>query len=271
MLQCFSMLNLKEVLLQGQSEAYTNTMGGSNRAYDAVVGGGYVDELQKVLEKDGVQELAYLGAGDNAILARFAQGRLLRFRGAKIENQPNTGDSVNCEFIIRPYYKIEVSGCRVLGVYEHYSMAGAIREARISKAQALEMVGILRTAAAKGGYYIPDYIRGTQPKFEQFALLSDCTPIVIDMGAIVGADEYFSALVALGVATGEIERQKHEYASLRSVESMIVPHGIRWDGKWKTAEGKPKVLAFYPDSDKYAETGINADIREICRNAGRFR
>jgi hypothetical protein len=227
------------------------------------------------LQNDGVKSLDYLGAGDNAVIASFAKARLLRFRGREIAEQPNTGDFVRCPYVTMPFYQKEVSGCRVLGVYEHYSLNRAIREARVTRQQAVDLVYMLRADAAKNGCYIADYMSKLRQKFEQFALLDDFTPIVIDIGAIVAADRYFEVLSGLAKksqeAKTELQLQRKEFEDLKSARDLKVPEGIRWDGKWHTESGEQKVLAYYPDSKKFAETGVNADLGAITKQANSRR
>lgn len=231
-----------QVLDEGQSNTYTHSGGGSNRAWEDIVAKGNLDEVTAVLAADGFRRGQFVGSGDNAIIALVNDGQCLRFRGKQTES-PNTWEAPDIDEMIGEFYRREVAGCRIIGVNYVTSLDKAIKTEQITKADALILLEHLRIAIARNGsgYMLVDWERGDMIKFEQVGLLPDNTPVVLDMGSVMPVahlDEIFKPSYA--------QKHQQEYRVLQTQPIPPLPEHIQWDGTWRTKDGIRKTEWYFP-------------------------
>jgi hypothetical protein len=222
---CFELAN---------DETYTRSYGFiKNRAYQFFSENGRIGLVSEyVKERFGLDKFQYIGCGDNAIVVRYAEDQVLRFRAPPIDAEVNTQRVHQSPFICPIWRELEFEGARLDFVPHVPSVAMALSADIISRELAEEYVLALLRAGFESDppLWFYDYKKSSY-KFEQIGLLPDATPIIIDQGSVILESE------APKERVDRLSEDKNR-AYMRAGSPMV-----SWSGSWIDIGGRPKIEA----------------------------
>jgi hypothetical protein len=227
-------LKLSECFELANDETYTRSYGFTkNRAYRFFSAENRIKLVSEyVKEKCGLFEFEYIGCGDNAVVVRYAECQVLRFRAPSVETEVNTQRVHQAPFICPIWRELEFEGARLDFVPYVPSVAWALSADRISRDLAEEYIFALVRAGfeSEPPLWFYDY-KKSYYKFEQIGLLPDATPVIIDQGSVIleseAPKELFDRLAA---------DKSHAYMRARNPV-------VSWAGSWIDGNGRPKIEA----------------------------
>jgi hypothetical protein len=223
---------LAECLELANDECYTRSHGAlSNRAYRFLASNGRIALVSGyVRERFGLSNFQYVGCGDNVIVVRYAEFQVLRIRGPAVETEVNTHRHLESPLICPVWREAEYEGARLNFVPYVPSLADAVSASRLSRNVAEEyMYAILRAGFEnRPPLWFYDH-KNNSYKFEQVGLLSDYTPIIVDLGSVIL----------------ESDAPGHKFDLLAAhkmqASSRPTPPTPLWDGSWLDISGRPKI------------------------------
>jgi hypothetical protein len=223
---------LAECLELANDEIYTRSHGTlSNRAYRFLARNGKIALVSGYLkERFGLREFQYVGCGDNAIVVRYAELQVMRIRAPAIETQVNTQRHLESQLICPVWREVEYEGVRLNFVPYVPSLADAVSASRVSREVAEEyMFAILRAGFEHNPpLWLYDH-KNQSYKFEQVGLLSDYTPIIIDLGSVI--------------LESDAPKEKFDLLAAHKMQAFMRPASATplWDGSWLDTSGRPKI------------------------------
>jgi hypothetical protein len=227
-------LRLAECFELANDETYTRSYGFiKNRAYQFFSEESRIELVSEYVKKRfGLAEFQYIGCGDNAVVVRYAECQVLRFRAPPVETEVNTQRVHQRPFICPIWREFEFEGARLDFVPHVPSVANALSADIISRELAEEYVFALLRAGFESSppLWFYDY-KKSYYKCEQIGLLPDATPIIIDQGSVIleseAPRERFDRLVA-----------DKSQAYMRTSSPRV-----SWGGSWIDKMGRPKIEA----------------------------
>lgn len=223
--ECFELAN---------DEVYTRSHGFlHNRAYQFFSKDGGITRVSDyVNQRFGLTKFQYIGCGDNAVVVRYSEFQVLRFRAPAVEADVNTLYVLEMPFICPVWREFEFARGRLNFVPYVPSLAVSVSIGAVSRPVAEEYVfALLRVGfESEPPMWFYDY-KNYDYKFEQIGLLSDGTPIIIDHGSII-------------LETDAPDERLDRLAEDKRLLSLRLPSSTpQWDGSWVDDHGQRKIDA----------------------------
>lgn len=221
--ECFELAN---------DEIYTRSHGTLvNRAYRHYSQDGRLHRLENyLLQEYGIKEFCYVGSGDNAIVVQYAQDQAIRFRGPVDASAVNTQYVISSPFVCPVWSEVLFEGGRINFVPFIQNLAVRVSTGITSREIAEHFIFAILKAGfdSTPALWFYDY-KNFDFKFEQVALLSDCTPVIIDHGAIILESD------------APIEKRGRLEEDRRQCQKGFELQASGWDGSWFNRDGSAKI------------------------------
>jgi len=223
---------LAECLELANDEIYTRSHGAlSNRAYRFLASQGRITLVSGYLrERFGLSKFQYVGCGDNVIVVRYAELQVIRIRAPAVASEVNTHRHLESQLICPVWREVEYEGVRLNFAPYVPSLANAVSASRISREVAEEYMVALLRAGFEHSPPLWFYDHKSQSyKFEQVGLLSDYTPIIIDLGSVI--------------LESDAPEEKFDLLAAHKMQAFMRPTSATplWDGSWLDTSGSPKI------------------------------
>ena len=224
-------LSLEDCFELANSEVYTRSQGFlQNRAHEFFRVKDRIQRLSDFLDSlAGIKRFSYVGCGDNAVVVQYDDSQVLRLRAPAIEDQINTHNVPSAPMICPVWKEVVFEGARLNFVPYIYSLANHLSQRNIPRSKAEKYVYALMKGCLANDpqLWFYDY-RNYDFKFEQIGILSCGAPVLLDLGAVIHAND---------AKAGEKDKLLNDMGIVADLKLEFSD----WDGRWRDSNGRPYI------------------------------